>query len=398
MNRIGILTFHRSTNNGALIQCYSLACRLQTDFPESSVEVIDYSMPRVNKHIYAESISEYLSECNLRERIVRLKTLLKDPYKIKRQKEKNDVFRLAVRNLPLSSEYIYENSTERLFQYLESKYDQVVVGSDAVWNYTLRGFPNPYFLNERLNVKKYAYAASCYGMNYELIPDAEKEQIGRTLNSYLFIGVRDEESCKFAKSVGCNLPIYHTCDPTVFLDTDSLPVNKDVLMDKLRSNGYDEKKQSIGVMGSNKICKMVKRLFGKQYQIVSLFNYCQDADVNLYSISPFEWAYVFRLFRITFTTYFHGTLLSLRNGVPVICIELSNEYSKVHMSKVEDFLIRLNLQKYYFRTDCSGKDDLEIKSAAVDAIYHLTKSNILSSMEREERFYELFKKELMNTK
>ncbi len=396
MNKIGILTFHRSTNNGALIQCYSLAKRLQADFPDSRVEVVDYSMPRVHNRIYADTLSEYFSECSFREGVSRFKNLLIDPFKLSYQRNKNEVFSKAIKELPLSNEYIYENSFDHLFSYIESNYDQIVVGSDAVWNYSLRGFPNPYFLKEKMNVKKLTYAASCYGLNYEHLPDVEMEQIGIILNSYDFIGVRDDESCSFAKTVGCNKDIHHTCDPTVFLDVESLPVDVDELTLKMVKNGYDITRKSVGIMGSNELCKMVRRILGNEYQIVSLFNFCKDADVNLYNITPFEWAYVFRYFQITFTTYFHGTLLSLRNGVPVICVELVNDYSKTHTTKVEDFLSRIGLQDYYFRTDYSGNDDLEIKKSACFAIQNLSRERIITSMKEESYSYRIFKDALMS--
>ena len=51
--RIGILTFHRSVNNGAVIQCYSLSKRLQKEFPDADVEVIDGGVFDVAEFSYA---------------------------------------------------------------------------------------------------------------------------------------------------------------------------------------------------------------------------------------------------------------------------------------------------------------------------------------------------------
>lgn len=47
--RIGILTFHRSVNSGAVMQCYSLCKRLQKEFPEVKVGVNDYHMPKIQE-------------------------------------------------------------------------------------------------------------------------------------------------------------------------------------------------------------------------------------------------------------------------------------------------------------------------------------------------------------
>ena len=44
--RIGILTFHRSINYGAFMQCYALSHELMSRYPEHQVEVIDFEYLR----------------------------------------------------------------------------------------------------------------------------------------------------------------------------------------------------------------------------------------------------------------------------------------------------------------------------------------------------------------
>ena len=45
IKKIGILTFHNSINNGAVMQAYSLSKKIQQVMPESKVEIIDYHIP-----------------------------------------------------------------------------------------------------------------------------------------------------------------------------------------------------------------------------------------------------------------------------------------------------------------------------------------------------------------
>lgn len=322
MIKIGILTFHRSTNNGALIQCFALCKQLQTDFPDCIIEVVDYEMPIVKRKIYPSNAAMYFEGTTVREKISKIKRFVKNHQMFKIQREKDRVFKEALRYIPLSDKYICEDSTSQLFEYINNEYDVIIAGSDAIWNYTVRGFPNPYFLDVSVQSKKMSYAASCFGMNYERIPSSEKKKIKNILDTYSFIGIRDEESRLFLDSIDCMVQPCHTCDPTVLLDIDNLPVDVNQLHSKLIKRGFKFDKTTIGVMGNDEMCKMVRELYNNKFQIVSLFNYCKHADVNLYDISPFEWAYVFRLFKITFTTYFHGTLLSLRNGTPVVAIAL----------------------------------------------------------------------------
>ena len=44
--KIGILTFHRSFNYGAFMQCFSLVNKLKEDFPNAEFEVVDYTVKR----------------------------------------------------------------------------------------------------------------------------------------------------------------------------------------------------------------------------------------------------------------------------------------------------------------------------------------------------------------
>ena len=39
--RIGILTYHRSINDGAVMQCYSLSKRLQQEIPDAGLVIFE---------------------------------------------------------------------------------------------------------------------------------------------------------------------------------------------------------------------------------------------------------------------------------------------------------------------------------------------------------------------
>lgn len=387
--KIGILTFHRSVNNGAVMQCYALAKRLQQEFPDDSVEVIDYHMPKVEKS-YTPSIRCYLMGSSLKVGIKKAIKLMLDPYYLKWQKERKEAFAHSVNVLPLSERSIFSDDTKELFLYINKTYDAVIAGSDAIWNYVTRGFPNPYFLSSSIRCHKLSYAASCYGMSYEKIPEEQRAEIREILDSYDFLGIRDSESEKFVRFLGSTAPYAHTCDPTTFLDVEDLPINVNRLVEKMRMKGFDFSKPTIGVMGSSKMCKMIRKMYGSTIQLVALYNYNKEADVNLYGLTPFEWAYVFRYFKATVTTYFHGTHLSLRNGTPVVCVALETEYSKKHKTKVQDFLERLGLEGWYFHSDYHTSGIAEIKDQLDYFLNADLKEDIMLRMDRESESFESF--------
>ncbi|MDD4689507.1 MAG: polysaccharide pyruvyl transferase family protein [Eubacteriales bacterium] len=395
---IGILTFHRCVNNGAVMQAYSLSKRLKQEFYGQNVhvEIIDYQMPRVDSYC-APSIMSYYRNCNPVLALKRTYRLLRNPCKFKQDKKRIAVFEKSFVKLPLSKKKIYEDSTDQLYEYMNNNYDIIIAGSDAIWNYDVRGLPNPYFLSDQVKCQKFSYAASVYGMNYENIQQSDKENIRRILDSYRLLGTRDDESEKFVHAIGSTNRVIHTCDPTVFLDVNRLPISEEDLKDKLKKRGFDFTKPTIGMMGTDAMCDMLRKMFGIQYQIVALFNYCEKADCNLYDFSPFEWAYVFRLFKVTVTTFFHGTLLSLRNGTPVVCIALDNDYSKRHKTKVQDVLERVGLQGSYFKSDYRTQSIQEIQDCIVYYMSRDVRNEIIDRMDREAKSFLPFFYELNNT-
>ena len=394
--KIGILTFHSSINNGAVIQCFSLVNRLKAEFPKAVVEVIDYHMPRIEQQ-YEVSIKSYLEGYSPLAKAKRLHYLLRHPDLLKWRKERNQAFERVRDVLPLSEEKILDGDQERLFDLINKKYDLVIAGSDAIWNYSSRGFPNPYFLSEEITVPMFSYAASCYGMSYENIPESERTQIRRILDQYVFLGVRDSESEKFIRFVGSEHSYFHTCDPSVFLDTSKLPVDESKLRKELEKRGFSFQKAAIAVMGNDDMAKMVRAMYGDRYQIVALYNYSKYADINLHDITPYEWACCFKYFALTFTTFFHGTLLSLRNGTPVICIALETNYGKNHKTKVLDVLERVGLEECYFHTDYVKDGVDKIKEKADALLRQQPRKQIIEKMDEEATYSNQFIESIKET-
>lgn len=391
--KIGILTFHGSINNGAVMQAYSLSKKIQEVNPQCDVEIIDYHMPKVVE-LYRYSFVKTLKSDNF---VVFVKRLIKQLLNIgynKKMNERTKIFFACRHHLPLSKFSLLSNETEELFDYINQTYDVLVIGSDAVWNYILRGFPNAYFPDTTVKVSKMSYAASCYGMDFLEVSEKERIHVGNILQDFSFIGVRDTATEDFVKWSGCTKSPVHVCDPTVFLEVNNLPVDQNELEKKLLKRGFDFSRPTIGVMGNEKMLKLVRKLYGKQYQIVALYVPVKGADVNLYDLTPYEWAYVFRYFKLTFTTYFHGTLLSLRNGVPVVCIALQNEFGKKHTPKTLDVLTRLGFESWYFETDYISQNFSSIKKTADQLLNSDIKDNIIEKMTQEADSFKEFQEAL----
>ncbi len=330
--KIGILTFHRSYNYGAFMQCFSLSKRLQKDFPECNVEVIDYTVQRVINS-YKDAVSKN-KNLEIRHKL----------------EERNKAFLAVQSTLPLSKYSEFSDDYANAVKYMNENYDAVVVGSDAVWNWISRGFPNLYFLKDYKGIKL-SYAASAHGMNYQNMTEEQRKYLSEALSCFDYIGVRDVTTEKMVKYINSSLTPVHNCDPTTFLNLDDVPCNMEMLKKKLQMKGVDFSKPLIGLMASNVIGREIKKRWKGKVQIIALYEPNKYADVFLNDLTPFEWAKVFAFFKVTVTHYFHGTMLSLVNGIPVIPIEFLNDFSDKNKTKINDLMERLDLLEWRYTED-----------------------------------------------
>lgn len=333
--KIGVLTFHRSYNYGAYMQCFSLITKLKSTYPQHDIEVIDYTSFKALKG-YENAINNAKTK--------KLARLLQ---------ERNNSFIECQEKLPLSSKkFISDNMTD-IVAYMNQEYDVVVVGSDAVFNWIARGFPNLYFLKD-YNGKKLSYAASAHGMNYQNMTEQQKQYLAQAFADFSYIGVRDITTENMVKFVDDGLKPYHNCDPTMFLDLNQVPCDLEKLKLKLKNKGVDFSKPLIGVMANNSIGYEIKKKFKKRVQLIALYEPNRYADVFLNDLTPFEWAHVFSFFKVTVTHFFHGTMLSLVNSVPVIPVEFINEFSAKNTTKIKDLMGRLGLSEWREEADYRG--------------------------------------------
>lgn len=356
MKKIGILTFHRAINYGAFLQCFALTERLKKEFPNCKIEIIDYIAPKEYKKIYKNILrgGYHYGFCNM---IMEIK--------------KYRVFITSLKRLPLSKQKFIRSNLNEVFEYIDKKYDVIIVGSDAIFNWNQNGFPSAYFLNYDFKGAILSYAASVHGMRYKELSDLEIQYCRESFSRFEFIGVRDKNTKEFIHLCDDNLKCIHNCDPTVFIDLKKIEKIAGDFKNRIK-NKYklDFNKPIIAIMSQQEnINKIIKENFGKKYQIVSLFKPSKYADVYLYNLNPFEWAIFFSLVKITFTQYFHGALLTLKNNKPAIIFDCSRYDG--YESKLKDLMVtRLNLPDLYYTPEelIKGKNLEKMKTISQNAI------------------------------
>lgn len=377
--KIGILTFHRAINYGAFMQAYSLLTKLQEDFPNDDIEIIDYNNKK--REIF-------LKKCPL---IFMYRRSLKEGF----QKYIQTVeFKRSLQFLCLSKSFL-SCSNEKIDIFIEKTYDIIIVGSDAVFNWNDIGLPNPYFLYGIKSKKKLSYAASAHLQKYDNVSKKEKKYLRDALKDFFYLGVRDNSTARFVDGLVKNAKSRHNCDPSIFLKLNFSEMN---LVEKLKRHKFDFSKKTVFVMLMNsKYGKYVKQYFGKECQIVALMDGNKYADNYLYDLNPFEWAHVFKYGNFLVTDYFHGTIFGLKNKIPVMSIDASKYCVESYESKAKDLLVtRLGLQVNYVNgKELEGTEGYRNFAKRIEEIQREFDPELITKkIEEEAKSYSDFKKAL----
>ena len=193
--KIGILTYHRSNNVGALLQNYALIHKLSEI--GHNVETIDYKCALI------EHNNRFFAKRNLKESIKLLIQLF--PF-VKRERLFN---RFRHKYINLSKEVYDKNSISESI----SIYDAFITGSDQVWNLNINNEDYTYFL-DFVPISKYrlSYAGS---FGYSKLPKRFEQKTIDELKKFSCISVREES----AKDILSTFGIYSTVvlDPTLLL-------------------------------------------------------------------------------------------------------------------------------------------------------------------------------------
>lgn len=178
--KIGILTFHRALNYGAVLQCYALSEVLKG--MGHDVEVIDYRPPYIEKYRKV-FLAENFSRKSLSAKI---KMVCLIPATIIKKKRASSAFDAFLESRLKLSAPVYKAHD------VPSYYDCIVFGSDQIWSLGIcKGF-DPVFWGQFPKRKSHfvAYAPSLE--NYQNFTEQEWSFVLEALNNFDHISVREE--------------------------------------------------------------------------------------------------------------------------------------------------------------------------------------------------------------
>lgn len=199
LNKIGILTYHHTTNFGSLLQTYALAKK--TEELGYEYEIIDYR----NDAVETREAPMKLRRCrSLRE--------IRDYFKYDwSKKRKAEAFADFTRKYLKISDKVYckDNIKESA-----DVYQTFLVGSDLVWDFSINGNDRTYMLDFAPDAaKKAAYASSAGTVwNREEIP-----KVQGLLTRFHYIGVR-EHAIQQMMNTELGISADFVGDPTMLME------------------------------------------------------------------------------------------------------------------------------------------------------------------------------------
>ena len=276
--KIGIITFHKSENYGAYLQCFAL---------QKTLKDLGYT-PSIINYETAADIERYklISTKSPKKFIKSLILYIPNKKRSKSFKEAQKRYNLSTKN---------------------ELFDVAITGSDQVWNPNLSGGTiDLYFTLKKINAKKKISYAASIGSEDSVakIPNAYKD-IAKNLDS---ISVREIQAKKAFSQI-TEKRVEVTIDPTAL-------VKKNIWLKLIEDIPKDETayifSYFIGIRKDQartlaKICKNLnlKTLsFSQIPKEKHIYKYC-------YTEGPFKFLARLRDAKLVITSSFHGTILSI---------------------------------------------------------------------------------------
>lgn len=300
MKRIGILTWHKSLNHGAVLQAYATQNFLKKNNIDSLV--LDYERTVVDQRsrffLNVQRLKKIMNGGVSERSIIQ-----------KMDKEKRIEFNEFIKN-DLSCGNVYS----------KEKMDCTIIGSDMVFS-LIQGY-NPYMFGIGINSDYIvSYAASAGGTKKNLAKKMGVDiEIKNALNSFKSIGYRDKETKEFIDDLGVETKSFETIDPVLLYGFD-------IEKNTWNTGKWNNKVSYLlvysyhGFLNEKKEYKQIQK-YAKEngLKIISCGYYHKWADENI-NAGPKEFLEMFVNANCVVTDTFHGTIFSIicrKNFVSII--------------------------------------------------------------------------------
>ena len=318
--KVGILTFHRASNYGAVLQAYALLKSVSGLGHDCSV--VDYRSDYMEK-LYGPFP---FSNTNIKQKIG---VVLNAPVRISR-KRAFDKFRRSY--LATSKPYNASTVSEA-----EKEYDAFIFGSDQVWNNKLNGDDANYFGKFVNKACLYAYAASIGRIDDKI---AYKKMYSEMLKRFQKVGIREQNGVMFYQEITQN-QAREVIDPVLLLT--------DQTWKKLATKVGENKKYILlyhlqgGRTKVNECAHVLAKKTGLPIVDVQSWmkKYPHNVEIN-YNMSPEDFLGYILNAEYVVTDSFHCTAFAIIFGKKIWC--RTDSMVSFENSRVGNLLLKMGLE------------------------------------------------------
>lgn len=318
--KIGILTFHRTTNYGAALQAYALQNTLQ-GLTNQEILIIDYHNNDVYRYYDYRVFSDTRS----------LKTIIGKIWRYKYNRavagefEKFRLTRMVLSNTCYSTEELCKE---------EKEYDVLICGSDQVWNPRAIFKDFKAYLLGTARCRKVAYAASVGNVS---LLEPYLKTYWEMLHDFEAISVREKDLVSPIHNLS-QKDVELVCDPTLLLDSEDwedLEEDFHTTVPETYRNGYI----LVYFLGRN--MNVVHAAFSLQkttgLPIVSIGRKIRGSLRP--KVGPSGFLTLFHYAKYVLTSSFHGTVFAIQYHKPFLVFG-NGSYN----SRMETLLEMLSLE------------------------------------------------------
>jgi len=341
MLKAGILTYHRSVNEGSVMQTYCLQKLLQSLKPEAHIEIIDFRSLKVEKREFFKCIKRQFPFIDFWQwsKLLRLRSFIRNYTKISLKTCLTD-------DLKKTSRFISGQN-----------YGIIVAGSDTVWrlksNKKSSIVPSIYYLPDIYVPRKIAFAVS-FDMTDKaaLNSISTKSRMYDFIQDFDFISFRDAMSRKYLLKFGIdNKKLFYMPDPTILWDFSSQVETPNDFPNDQPLAGISVPDKSIRKIVTNKLRE-------RGYRVINLLGSAVSDQMTVpkkYSLQ--KRLGIYALLDLLVTDRFHGSIFTFKLGnAPVIFLESADKYPDGTISKGRDLFQRLGIEWSVYRYKKEGFD------------------------------------------
>ena len=292
--KIGIVTYHRTLNYGAVMQ--SLATRFVLEEMGHEVYYVDYLPSHIKDSYKIFSYSRF-KNATFRRKLGILRSLLRDFASKKRRKDEFKIF---------FKKYVYPYCRP-----VDESYGVVIYGSDQIWRKQKPfGKYDVFYFGK--NEIKTSHGIS-YAASMGILPDndTDKEKVKKLVSHLEKISVREEGLQRLLQSLGF-ADVTLSLDPTLLLTSEQW--DKHLPTERYTGDKY----VLVYVMGSNafNLSEIKKFADSKGLKMIVLRGYAttKETKTNITSAGPLEFVRLIKNAEYVFSASFHGLAFSIIYG------------------------------------------------------------------------------------